>query len=334
MNGKKNILLWVGAPVGGVLLVLALVFLGLEVSKYNKAKRVLETSENRLHAFYKSNPFPSDENVEQLRINTRVATKAFNALNSDLRVDQVDPPKALDRSGFMNQFAATKTRLVDEASLVDAKLPDDFWFGFDRYREKLPKDAKDAPRLAMQLRMIDALCRMLYQSRIKELRTVRREEFEADPTGGGDRSRFGPASRGGGADPEDRSLEDVGLIGPGELFGRMHFVLEFTASEGSLLDILNQMAACRMFTVVTRLAMVNQKAALEPVVRVSSASSTRSAGADNVVERRRRRRDEDTKSKDLRSVPHDDRVLLGDELIDVKMEVDVYRFGEGFDGAR
>ena len=121
---------------------------------------------------------------------------------------------------------------------------------------------------------------------------------------------------------------------PGELFAKYHFVLRFAAKESHVMNVLNRMAASPLVVVATSVEMRNEKADQAPVVQLAKASKkgaktgTAVAGRSRMAARRgARSRGRRRAHKDLREMPHDDRIVLGDESLTVRLEVDVYGFG-------
>jgi len=334
MKAREYIAFYVGAAIVGVLFVLVTVFLGVEISRYCRATRIAQEARKRLNDFYARDPFPSEENVAQVTKNRDIAADVFATLHTKLKAGQITAPAGLQPVDFQNRFNEEQSALLAEATAKDVHVPERFAFGFERYAEgELPKE-EHVPRLVQQLRMIDRLCRVLYEARIRELKSVTREEFEGllqavDP--GRARSRGGRL----GAADQAEALKNAGLIEAGELFAKLRFGLEFVASEGSLLEILNRLGADPLFVSVVSVSVKNEKDGAEPLVQVGAAARARAesggAGADaSVFAARRARLGQTTLAaqKSLREMPHDKRVMLGTEKLEVKLEVDVYIFAD------
>ncbi|MBN1675987.1 MAG: Amuc_1100 family pilus-like protein [Kiritimatiellae bacterium] len=324
MKSHKPMLIAGGAVVLVLLLVVG-IFLAREVRRFRDAKQDLAGAQRRLDQYYNSNPFPSETNVEQLSKNRESAQRFFSALLDRMSEAQIEPREKMRQTEFQKLFEKTRKTLVEGAAGHEVALKDEFAFGFDRYVRDLPHRAEDVPRLAQQLEVVEQLCGVLYAARVRELLSVGREVFETLPDTASERGR-------GGAPSEDTEADEAarrraGIMEPDALYARWHFTLRFRATEGSFLDALNRLAQSRMFVVVTGLAVTNEKAELEPVIRSEAASrGGLTGGADSGRRGSRRRRA--GPRVDFRDVPHLHRVAFGNELVDVTLGVDVYRFAK------
>jgi hypothetical protein len=180
------------------------------------------------------------------------------------------------------------------------------------------------PRLTQQLKIVQALCEVLYAARITELRGIGREEFEVDAVvGAGARADAPVVRRRGEAAPASLNVvsASAGTVPEGQLFGSWHFVLLLSAKNAALINVLNGLARCPSFAVVTHVDVTGESAlfrrsgeAPPPARRAPAASGTQPGEA----------------LKETASVlSRDERVVCGhDTPLTVRMELDVYQFAK------
>ncbi len=272
-----KIIVAVGCAIGAILFLGAGFVLYRGVGRFNAARQDLENVQRDLDRHYKANPFPSTENVDLERANTKQADAWFNALMSTLGQGNVTSTER-SPSRFKIAVEAASRNLVKASQKAGAELPEEgaFAFGFDRYAGTsgtLPKP-QDVPRLMEQLVIVNRLSLVLFKHRIKELSKVERDVFEAaadaavteEESGRGrsrDRGRSRPSS---GSASTSGSATKVGVLGEKDLYAKMHFAFEFRAKESALLGILNALAANKMFINVTSISLSKKTPELVPEI--------------------------------------------------------------------
>jgi len=258
---NRNTLLVIVGVIVGVLLLLAGILLYRGISRFSEAENKLKSSMLLLKGFYGKDPFPSEENIARERENVGILNRRFEDLLGGMRAGQIESVKKTP-STFMILFSDTKIKMVRMARERGVEVPENFAFGFDRYSASgiLPAPG-DVPRLTQQLAVMERLCRIQFEENISELVLVVRDQFEdsAERAGGGGRpSRHGRPSRPGsfqpGAGTQPRLLKQnkrAGLMEEDSLYAKLHFIVELKTKEAALFNVLNRLAANRMFAVVT-----------------------------------------------------------------------------------
>ncbi len=266
--------------VGALLFLGAAFMLYRGVSDFNAAKSERENVKSSLERYYKSPIFPSLENVKQELDNSSQADEWFDSLILELFKGNVSSSET-SPTKFKTAAYNVRRNLEKKARKFGTELPDisdSFAFGFERYagtEGRLPK-SDDVARLIEQLVIVNRISSILFESNIKSLSSVKRDEFEASAGGAApeasDRSRSRrsrsrstdsarqPASNPSGSD------QNAGVIGSGDLFAKMHFIFEFRAKERALLEILDAFSTNKMFVVVTSLTVTKKTQALIPKV--------------------------------------------------------------------
>ncbi|MBN1269254.1 MAG: Amuc_1100 family pilus-like protein [Kiritimatiellae bacterium] len=323
MNLRKHMGLVVG---GGITLVLLIVAVGLllRVRKtYTTVNAELQMRTQRLNALNQRDPFPSEENVKLAAQKLEDLKLFFTNLTTALQSGQVEPVQ-MEPAEFPPLLERTARELRARAATPTArvKLPDRFAFGFERYLlGNLPAEA-DIPRLVIQLKTVESICSMLFESRVSEVMEVRRTVFEQredtrETEAPVDLRRRRVVSS---QAPDISAPPEVEAEG---LYGRERFELRFVARETALWELLNRMAGSSAFIVVVDLQLANKagakvSAAAGKAVTASAAPTPMPgspfgwpAAASAPVER---------------VLTHDERVVAGREEIEVRLVIDVYRF--------
>ncbi len=325
---KGKIILMAGCGLGGVLFLSAAFLLYQSVARFNVSQAELKSKSSELSAFYQEDPFPSRDNVKVEGTNAVMLTQWFDALMvrlSSSNISSQDRSPSLFKSVFGSTRSALKRRAVESGSV----LPEDFAFGFSAYAGVDSPNPDNVPRLMEQLKIMSTLCEILYKNGVKSLTSIQRDEFEssrADSSSSAARAASGrrSSSRRRSRSPaapapasgKGHAVSKAGLIGEGALYGKYHFVVEFTCLSESLFGILNDLASCKMFSVVTSLKVTKAIPDLVPPaieVPAENESSTPLPAAGRPEKKARQRR------------------VCGPEMelpANVRIEIDVYKFKE------
>lgn len=289
MKTKRLIVIAV-LVTGGLLVCLAAALLFRGLLRLRREHEDLDRAKRKLSGIYERNPFPSPENIEVERASTATLQQWYAELHDALRarniVSHEDSP-----SLFIRNFEATTATLRNLANQhrVTLTAGPDFPFGFDRYSGTgvLPPREHVAV-LSEQLLIIEQLCRILFESGIVSLSSVRRDPVDredgagASPRGpsapppAGGRSQRPGAPMGPAAAPAART---VGVV-VGEHYSTMHFRLEFTAGEVALIEALNRFSSGRVFVAVESIAFSKEMRELVPEIAVTP--SPRPAAAEDL----------------------------------------------------
>lgn len=230
MKNKTQLIFMIGASVAGALIVGCAVLLFLSHSKLKKVEQSTKAKQVRLEALSSGDPFPSEENVqielkngEVLRswLKTLSSTAAEGQLNLDMRTP----------SKFRRLLGRTVTQLTRTGGA--GVVSENFFFGFSRYLtegSELPQPGH-VSRLAKQLAVVDRVCGILFDAHITHLKGITREVFEG--------SRKEMALTGANS--------SAGELKEGDLYGKLRFKFEFSATEDAFFDVMNRIASNQLF---------------------------------------------------------------------------------------
>lgn len=325
MVSRRKMLMVALAVLFAVLFVAAAALLVLGFMSFHRAETALRASKGQLEFLYGRKPFPSDKNLKVESANLDTLKKELNKLAAAMSRGQAETVEQ-SPAKFVSQFWEVRKTLQAKARESGVKVADTFDFGFGRHMQGTLPAAKDVGRLTQQLRIMETLCGVLYNARITELRGIGREEFEEEAVAGGVAR---PADDGAGGRSRGRRAEpagptalnsvntDTGTIPEGQLFGKWHFVMTFTAREGALIQMLDGLSRSPLFVVVTRVDLTGDG----NVVPEGKDMAPKVRGAMAKV-------DEDKSAKVVQSeLSRDLRIVCGrDTPVSVKMEIDVCQF--------
>ncbi len=310
MQSRRKILIIVVASILALLLAGAATLLVRGFLQLQEVDKNLQGASETLTTLYAQNPFPSTANLKLERENIKSIGEELLGLQTAMGEGQIEPiPQSPAKC--ITLFWETRNGLLARAGNA-IKVERGFDFGFGRHMKGDLPAIQDVPRLTQQLKIVESLCNILYASKITALNGLSRQEFEADAAA----ATAPPAGRTVSA-IAIRNVVDptAGVIPDGQLYGRWHFVIQFTAREGALMKVLNKMARSPVFIVVTRLELKGDDKVFDrkEAEAVAARTADEAGGAEVKAAVK----------------PRDARVVCGrDAILNVKMELDVYQFAK------
>lgn len=348
MNLKKN-MFWI---VFGSLMVIGtgLMFFALWKTRtgFVEVKDKLQQAESEYVSLSNGRPYPSDENVVVVQENQEKVETFFESLDALLCEGQ-SPVETVPGAQFSERLEVVFAGLRNKARQSSVLLPEEFHFGFDVYTEgQLPSD-ENIPRLMMQLMTVESVCQTFFTHQVADIQSIQREVFEGPGSSFGDmESSMGGRSRGRGVTDAQGSPETVEQRGT-DLYKVEGLRIVFSTRDEQLWDLLNALSSQRPFTVVRSMGLVNSatRGADSGIRRRRGADPFRSSegGMDSFggpgmmdLEAMGPGMRMDRATSDRRRIPRDgtgttmaltrdERLVAGrDELVQVDMLLDVYRF--------
>lgn len=338
---RKNMPLIAGGAAFGILAVVLGWFTWSALSAFSASEDALAKQTSKLRRLRARDPFPSAENADVLSKQEEHYREYLSALRADLRKAQ-DPVGPITRDRWQGEFGQVLRAIVQGARARGVNLPvgsTGFLFGFERYRETIPMDSVELARLFPQLQGVARLCRALFDAGITELVAVEREQFEMlpSPDALADEDESPRARRRRAAAEASGEAAQAPSKAPFKdkdgLFIREHYALVFRASDAAIWNVLSTFAQQEQpFVIVTKLDIEN---ASRPAVLVPRGPEASSAGAP-VAPRPPVAMDgfraigaPAPAPKDSEGpLPRELRVVAGDTLPLVRIELDIYRFAD------
>jgi hypothetical protein len=175
---RRNLWLAVGGLLGLALLVLGGLYLWTSIERNKKFEGSLEEAKEALERIYTKIPFPSRENITAATEAVAQVEKA--AAQAKTYFSQV-PAEKVSGQDFKILLDNSIDRLRKKADQASVALPGKTYaFSFEAQKNKLTFAPGSFPGLAEQLAEIEAICNLLFESRINRLVNVRRTRLTVD----------------------------------------------------------------------------------------------------------------------------------------------------------
>lgn len=234
---SRNMALTVLIVTSVVLIGVACAMLVWERNKLRTATQAIEVDVSRLNNSMALNPFPSQTNIAATRANAKTLEDDAAVLRKEMNAGQIVVEPGMEPLTWRALLTKKKKDLQDEAKSAGIRLPMQCSFGFEKYDDGTsPRNRGDVRRLNLQLKTVEQLCKILYQSGVAEIKSISREQFE---------DQAGVVATRGSVTGVEAATNEVAL------FTKEHFVLGLMAKEAALVEVLNGLSISKMFTVVT-----------------------------------------------------------------------------------
>lgn len=327
MNRKHMPLL-----VGGlVVLLLAVVLFYLLFSakgRYADDFAKLDSVQRQLQRLTSRPTFPSEGNVQAMGKQLEIYREYLEGLRGSMKKGQ-RAAEPITRDRFRQLMEETLRRLVNGARAKSVTVPVNFAFGFQRYVEgNLPAE-EEMGRLVDQLNSVKTLCEILYEAGIGELISVDRTVFEKDAQVAPVEEEYGRRSTRNRPEATTAAPSVELETDPLGLYTKEHYVLSYRAQDAANWKVLDRLAKGTPFTVVTKVEIVNSarpavvapppksEEAAPAAGRPVSTGGWQSPGSASSVAK-----------EEAEVLPRELRIVAGQELPNVRLEVDLYRFAE------
>lgn len=329
MNRKHMPLL-----IGGLVVLLVAVGLGYLLfsarGRYHDKTSALATSQNRLARLTSRGVFPSPENVQTLEKQAKIYEDYLAGLFAVIREGQF-PAETVPRARFPLVLEDVLKVLVGKAGNPDKRivLPPDFSFGFQRYTAgNLPAE-EEVERLVVQLRSIAALCDILFDAGIAELVSVDRTVFEKDAQVVPAEEEYSRRSSRRGEETSAVAAPSTELFRDSDgLFTKERYTLSFRSKVETMWKVLDRLAQGSPFVVVTKLEFVNPARPAVLVPKKDEAKEPGPAQAPAGGQPAALAPGQPAAKTEPEILQRDLRIVAGQELPLVRLELDLYRFAE------
>ena len=268
------------------------------------AKRKIETQMTTLTNSMARYPFPSTSSIVAVSNNVRTLEEDAALLRRDMNAGKIAIESGMDHLAWLSSLTKKRRDLQNGARVSNVRLPAKFIFGFDRYMTGNPPKVSDVPRLDLQLKTVESLCKIMFQSGVWEIKTITREEFE-------DQDQSATKGSNAGAATTNETPQ----------FTKEHLTIGLMAKEAAVIDLLNALASSKMFVVVTLVRIqADPGVELRPVGKAGEDVDPGSKSGDTGDE-----------AGSLSA-----KVITGrgkEKPADVYLELDVYEFGKPHKGS-
>lgn len=319
--------LLVGGSVVLLLTIVLFFFLFNAKGHYAQEASALSKVQGRLQRLSSRENFPSEANVQTMGKQLSIYQEYLDGLYVAMREGQ-PPEEPIDRDGFRKLLEEGLRRLLNDAREKSVAIAPNLAFGVKRYVEGATPTNEELPRLVDQFRSIAALCDILYDAGISELVSVERTVFEKDALAMPVEEGF---SRGRGSrnrsDPAEVAQNTELYRDPDGLFTKEHYVLAYRSQDEATWNVLDRLSKGAPFVVVTKLEITNP--ARPAVVLPKTEEKPSPAKPVSIGGWAAPGTAISAAAKEAPPIlPRELRVVAGQELCNVQLEVDVYRFAE------
>lgn len=178
---KRNLYFVLGLAAAAVLLGAGIWYALGRKAAADEVTANLESASASLNQLIDRKPFPSDENIKGARLETdRVLQFKTNAMK---RFPVVAVSPKIDTAQFKALLEGAITGLERVAERNGVKLPAKYTFTFGEQRKEMVLDERKLFVLAGEVLDIEAICRIVFESRINELNNVRRPTVMSNDLG-------------------------------------------------------------------------------------------------------------------------------------------------------
>lgn len=316
---KKNTFL-AALAAATIALGAAVVFLMTQSrAEYHQALDAYSLAVTKLHALQDRSPFPNTENLEKSRALVEQYKTQLDTLRAQVQKMQTPAPAEVQPQKFQDDLRSAVSRVEEKARDAGVELPKGFYLGFSQYANSLPSESA-APRLALQLRIIEKIVTSLTDFKVQSIDTLNRLPLpeESGIVAGAPK----PAeARQPGKQPDS---EPKG-------FEALPFDLAFTAEQGKVRVAFNSLLDSDQFLIVRNLAMQNTARVGPPVSRESATGIPPKAPAAAAVPAA-----STGGAAAARGVPSANEldVILGRELVKASLRVEIIDFSKPSEASR
>ena len=288
----------------------AVVFLMTQsMAEYHEALDAYSIAVQKLHALQDRSPFPNAQNLEKNRALVEQYKAQLDTLRAQVQKMQAPAPAEVQPQEFQDDLRSAVSRVEEKAQNVGVELPKGFYLAFSQYANSLPSEAA-APRLALQLRIIEKIVTSLIDFKVQSIDTLNRLPL--------------PEESGivaGALKPAEAKQPDSQPKG----FEALPFDLAFTAEQGKVRVAFNSLLDSDQFLIVRNLAMQNTARVGPPVSRESATGIPPKAPAAAAVPAATT-----GGAAAARGVPSANEldVILGRELVKASLRVEIIDFSK------
>ena len=317
MSLRGNRVLMIVGGVCATILIAEAVVLSVGIAGLSKSNKTVKQEQWRLTRLLKRNPYPSAENVQVLEKNLDELEYRIGALTAEMKRDPF-PRDAVEAAEFSARAQDVIERFRARAVRAGMKLPESLEVGFAQYASggAVPQPLH-VPRLTRQLYSVERVADVLVQCGVTSVDKLSRDLFEGS-AGAEIPHRRRPRNA-----PDSNVRKPLSLVasevGPNNLFYIERIGVSFSAKEEAVWRVLDGFAVVPHFMVVTEFAHRTRSGILEynpDAVKAGSDDETLRFISEGIL-------------SGAKALSRPERIIAGDELVEVRLVVDVYNFEPG-----
>lgn len=288
--------------VGGCTLA-ALWFLLSARSAWDDAMLDFNQTAAELNRLARLAPYPSSENLRQMKAHVDDYAAALTRLKDELRA-RVLPPAPMAPNEFQSHLRLAMTAMADKSRAKNVRLPDKFCLGFDEFTSVLPNEAA-APLLGQELAQIEWFLDTLLEAGVDALTSFRRTPL--------------PEEHGMAAPGVAPGSRKSGAVAPADPKFLERNILEatFVSTPAGARKVLNQIAGTNQHFFIVRLWHVRNEKGKGPAREVTSDTAGLVASASSPAP---------VGSPGAKPSPAALDFIVGNEHIEITAKIEIVRF--------
>lgn len=322
MHGRNYMKWWLGAACCGVALLIALILLIRSGLELRDVRRAQERSHQRLATLQARKPYPAESNVEALKEKAEALEFHVGELSAELGRDTY-AQENLEAAAFSARVQDILERMRKRAERTGVGIPPGMEASFARYASggAIPR-GEHVPRLVRQLQAVERIGEVLIHSGVDSILSLTRDRFEFPAAVPKEKVRRAPRRRWRRNEVEesDVSFETASAAHPQGWYSAERVGVMFSATQESVWRVLNRLASTPRFMAVAEFSHITQTR----IVDYDPESVVRGEEADDEMLR--------FLSEGIlvgsEALSRPERIISGEELVEVSLLVDVYRFEE------
>ncbi|MDF7808384.1 Amuc_1100 family pilus-like protein [Pontiellaceae bacterium B12219] len=311
---RMHLAVWVFC---GLVLLAECVVLLVGGVKMTSAKKALIHEQQKLSRLLNRSPYPSEKNVQILECNLDELNYRIGELAAELSRDPF-PMESVEAAEFSARAQGVIERFRQRAERAGMQLPESLEAGFAQYASggAVP-EPEHVPRLSRQLYSVERVANVLVQSGVTSIDSLSREDFEnrdeAEPM-----RRRRPGGDAAAARKEKPRPLMASEVGKDQLYFIERIGVSFTAREAEVWRVLDLFASDDHFMVVSEFShqTANDILAYNPdALKNGNATDDETLRylAEGIL-------------VGEKALSRPERIISGDELVEVRMTIDVYNF--------
>lgn len=210
----------------------------MQSSALTDVRAELDSEAARIKTLVGRRHLPDPKNIQALSDNAQKVDTVLESLKPVLQSpeNRLGSIKEQEANDFKQQLQGVAEKLRADAKSLSVQLPEDFYFGFGRYRKTIPKK-KDTPLLERQLVGIEQITSILLNTGITKIESISRsfdEDAELGHASGGSSRSSGPS--------EPEQVKGRSVVHSSQLYVTYPFEFEFIGVTSSLQKFINELS--------------------------------------------------------------------------------------------
>ena len=241
MKNNSFLKIYSAIMIGGTLLLGFLVFKGR--SSYNELTTTFENTDMAVKKLEARKIFPNESNLEEKKERVTSYVGAVDKLKAKVLEGQPVLNEDLTEQDFRQLMNQETEAIVAMAAKNKLKLPENFSFGLDAYKQGKPFLKGALGRLEWQLNAAKQFIKIAADSGLDSIDEFNRDEFQEENVAAESKEEKGPRGRQQQKRPNRSGSTANPMVGADKVMETYRFTTEITSSYEALTSFLNGLAS-------------------------------------------------------------------------------------------